>query len=159
MRLKVSSANWLPLTTISTMLMMTSSNGNIFRDTGPLCGDFTGHRLIPRRKATDVEIWCFLWSAPWTNGWVSTREAGDLIRHRAHYDVIVMYYMCDIYTSTMRADSHDSEAWWLLVARDSSPGNGEPRRGETSVLPCRKDSNISWYHKQVIAISTQYFLV
>ena len=28
--------------------MMTSSNGNIFRVTGPLCGEFTGHRRIPR---------------------------------------------------------------------------------------------------------------
>ena len=27
----------------------------------------------------------------WTNGWVRTHEAGDLRRHRAHYDVIVMY--------------------------------------------------------------------
>ena len=26
----------------------------------------------------------------WINGWVNTREAGDLIRHRAHYDVTVM---------------------------------------------------------------------
>ena len=26
----------------------------------------------------------------WINGWVSNREAGDLRRHRAHYDVIVM---------------------------------------------------------------------
>ena len=26
---------------------MTSWNGNIFRDTGPLCGEFTGHRWIP----------------------------------------------------------------------------------------------------------------
>ena len=25
------------------------------------------------------------------NGWVNTREAGDLKRHHAHYDVIVMY--------------------------------------------------------------------
>ena len=32
----------------------------------------------------------FLWSAPWINGWVNTREAGDLRRNRAHYDVIVM---------------------------------------------------------------------
>ena len=42
--------------------MMTSSNGNIFCVTGPLCGEFTGHRLIPRRKASDAELWCFLWS-------------------------------------------------------------------------------------------------
>ena len=27
--------------------MMTSSNGNIFRVTGHLCGEFTGHRCIP----------------------------------------------------------------------------------------------------------------
>ena len=26
----------------------------------------------------------------WINGWINNREAGDLIRHRAHYDVIVM---------------------------------------------------------------------
>ena len=32
----------------------------------------------------------FLWSAPWINGWVNNREAGDLRRHRAHCDVIVM---------------------------------------------------------------------
>ena len=43
---------------------MTSSNGNIFRVTGPLCGEFTGHRWIPRKKASEVELWCFLWSAP-----------------------------------------------------------------------------------------------
>ena len=28
----------------------------------------------------------------WINGWVNNREAGDLRRHRAHYDVIVMWY-------------------------------------------------------------------
>ena len=26
----------------------------------------------------------------WINGWVNNREAGDLRRHRAHYDVVVM---------------------------------------------------------------------
>ena len=43
--------------------MMTSSNGNIFRVTGHLCGEFTGHLWIPRTKASDAELWCFLWSA------------------------------------------------------------------------------------------------
>ena len=73
--------------------MMTSSNGNIFRVTGHLCGQFTGHRWIPRTKASDAEFWCFLWSAPCDasiNGWVNNGEAGDLICHHAHYDVIVM---------------------------------------------------------------------
>ena len=44
--------------------MMTSSNGNIFRVTGPLCREFTGHRWIPLTKASDVELWCFLWFGP-----------------------------------------------------------------------------------------------
>ena len=30
----------------------------------------------------------------WINGWVKNREAGDLMRHRAHYDVTVMH--CDL---------------------------------------------------------------
>ena len=33
--------------------MMTSSNENIFRVTGPLYGEFTGHRWIPLTKASD----------------------------------------------------------------------------------------------------------
>ena len=45
-------------------IMTTSSNGNILRVTGPLCGGFTGHRWIPLTKASDAELWCFLWSAP-----------------------------------------------------------------------------------------------
>ena len=44
--------------------MMTSSNGNIFRVTGPLSGEFTGHRSIYLTNASDAELWCFLWSAP-----------------------------------------------------------------------------------------------
>ena len=43
--------------------MMTSSNGNIFRVTGNLCGEFTGPRWISRIKASDAELWCFPWSA------------------------------------------------------------------------------------------------
>ena len=45
--------------------MVTSSSGSIFR----------------------------VWSAPWINGWVNNREAGDLRRHRSHYGVIVMLLM------------------------------------------------------------------
>ena len=112
--------------------MMTSSNGNIFRVTGHLCGEFPGPRWIPRTKASDAELWCFLcqhddvikwkhfprnWpfvrgihrspvNSPhkslWRgalmfslictklNGFVNTREAGELRRHLAHYDVNVM---------------------------------------------------------------------
>ena len=44
--------------------MMTSSNRNIFRVTGPLCGEFTGDRWIPLTTASDAELWCFRKSAP-----------------------------------------------------------------------------------------------
>ena len=41
--------------------MMTSSNENIFRVTGHLCGEFTGHRWSPHTKASDAEFWCFFY--------------------------------------------------------------------------------------------------
>ena len=72
--------------------MMTSSNGNIFRVTGPLCGEFTGHRWIPCTKASDAEFDVLLIFA-WINGWVNNRVAGDLRRHHAHFDVTVMNVM------------------------------------------------------------------
>ena len=69
---------------------MTPSNGNIFRVTGPLCGEFTGPGEFPTQRPVtrsfDVSLICV-----WINGWVNIREAGDLRRHRGHYDVIVMY--------------------------------------------------------------------
>ena len=32
----------------------------------------------------------FSWICAWTNGWANNRDAGDLRRHRDHYDVTVM---------------------------------------------------------------------
>ena len=46
------------------VIMTTSSNGNIFRVTGHLCGEFTGPREFPTQKASDAELWCLLWSEP-----------------------------------------------------------------------------------------------
>ena len=72
-------------------IMMTSSNANILRVTGlcaentPVTGEFPSQR--PVTPSLD-----FFWSAVWINGWVNSREAGDLRRHGAHYDVIVMMF-------------------------------------------------------------------
>ena len=44
--------------------IMTLSIGNIFHFTGPLCREFTSHQWIPLTKASNVELWCFLWSVP-----------------------------------------------------------------------------------------------
>ena len=72
---------WLCSQWVSSMI--TPSNGNFFRVTIPLCGEFTG----PLTKPNDAEM--FLICA-WTNGWMNNREAGGLWRHRTHYDVTVM---------------------------------------------------------------------
>ena len=45
-------------------VMMNSSNRNIFHVTGPLCGELTSCQWIPCTKASDAELWCFLWSVP-----------------------------------------------------------------------------------------------
>ena len=48
--------------------MITSSNGNIFRVTGHLCGEFTGHHKGQWRKALMFSLICV-----WINGWVNNR--------------------------------------------------------------------------------------
>ena len=49
-----------------------------------------GGRWITITKARDARLWCFLWYAIEKNSWVNNGNAGDLRRHRAHYDVTVM---------------------------------------------------------------------
>ena len=81
--------------------MMTSSNGNIFRVTGHLCGKFTGPRWISRTKASDAELWCFfdlhlnkrLSKQPW--GWWFETPEWSLWRHRndKHFFVSRMFYI------------------------------------------------------------------
>ena len=61
-------------------LMMTSSNGNIFRITGPLWGASTG------RGALIFSLIC-----AWRNHWANNRDAGVSRRHRVRYDIIVMW--------------------------------------------------------------------
>ena len=74
-------------TSIITLSMMTSSNGNSLHVASPLCGEFIGDLWIPHTKARAL---MFSLICAWINGWVNNREAGDLRRHCAHYDVIVM---------------------------------------------------------------------
>ena len=49
----------------------------------PASGEFPSQR--PVTQSFDIFFVC-----AWINGWVNNREAGDLRRNRAHYDVIVM---------------------------------------------------------------------
>ena len=73
--------------------MMTSSNGHIFRVTGPLCGELRGiHRgpVNSPHKGQWRGSLMFSLICAWINGWVNNGEAGDLRRNLTHYDVTVM---------------------------------------------------------------------
>ena len=82
--------------------MMTSSDGNIFRVTGPLLGEFTGHRWIPLTKAGDTELSLI---CAWIYGWVNKREG----RHRAHCNVKILM-LCVTVSVTLCIRTHVNEA-------------------------------------------------
>ena len=66
--------------------MMTSLNRAVFRVTGPLCRwPVNSPHKGQWRGASMFSLVC-----AWTNGWVNHRDAGDLKRHRAHYDFTVV---------------------------------------------------------------------
>ena len=71
---------WMIKKTFRGRLIMTSSNGSIFRITGPLWGEFTVYQWIPLTKARDAELWCFFdlrlknwlsrsFETPWRSFW------------------------------------------------------------------------------------------
>ena len=70
--------------------MMTSSNGNVFRVTGPLWGESTGPGGFPSQRPVTRSFDVFL-DLRLNNGWAYTQDAGDLRCHRSHYDVNVMH--------------------------------------------------------------------
>ena len=75
--------------------IMTSSNGNIFRVTGLCAGNSPGTSEFPAQRPVTRSFDVF--SDLRLNKWLSKqREAGDLRRYRAHFDVIVMKSSVDI---------------------------------------------------------------
>ena len=87
-----------------TQCMMTSSNGNIFRVTGHLCGEFTGPGEFPAQRLVtrgfdvffDVRLNKRLSKQPW--GWWFETPAWSLWRQRNGYKAFilpgVMWYLC-----------------------------------------------------------------
>ena len=89
--------------TFVAMVMMSSSNGTIFRVIGPLWGESTGHWWIPITKASDAELWCFLWFA---SNKLLAKQSGR--RHRAHHDVSTMG---PVYWALFRQESQIPQFW------------------------------------------------
>ena len=109
--------------------MMTSSNGNIFRVTGPLCGEFTGPRWIPHTKASDVffdlRLNKRLSKQPWgcwfeTPSWLLWRQCSELYNHELILSILVksLHTRC---LSNIRYDNLDTygghySVWWELLS-------------------------------------------
>ena len=68
--------------TFSTLLAICAGNS-------PVTGEFPAQR--PMMRGFDVFFDMCL-----NNGWVTNREAGDLGRHRAHYDVMALFFLLSI---------------------------------------------------------------
>ena len=65
------------------------------------------------------------------NGWVNNREAGDLRRHRAHYDVTVIQ---DCYVDTHAILSSDLFVWLLCFHSSNSVQRGRSSSMAISVM-------------------------
>ena len=80
-----------------TLVMVTSSNGNIFPVTDPcegnppVTGGLPGHRWIPAQMPVTKGTLILSLICTWTNGSANNWDAADLRRHRAHFDVNVMW--------------------------------------------------------------------
>ena len=79
------------------------------------------------------------------NGWVNHREAGDLRRHRAHYDVIVMTSI-DIQETFSRKDSLDIElgTGHLDISFISLWGINGPENGYVYIYTFHQPFNFSF---------------
>ena len=60
------------------------------------------------------------------NGWVNNREAGDLRRHRARYDVIVMNQGCNAYVIIIQNETTRECIAHAIIIRNTKQGQVEP---------------------------------
>ena len=88
--------SWLCILSLEPGWWWTSSNGNIFRVTGPWWRESTSDRWIPLTRASDAELWCALWSAHEQTVKQPTEPQVILGRHHPHYDVTVRWWIWEV---------------------------------------------------------------
>ena len=71
----------------------------------------------------------------WINGWVNNREAGDLRRYRAHYDVIVMISSIFIHRSLCRLLFHLA-VWEMFAMEYWAPSQYKDHLAQVLGFPC-----------------------
>ena len=118
---------------------MTSWNGNIFRVT--VRGIHRSPVNSPHKGQWREDL-VFSLICAWTNGWVNNRVAGDLRRHRAHYDVTVMWRQ-NVITHVQQSSSNpwplvrlEAVISWLLQPRapEWPLRPPRPKAGETALF-------------------------
>ena len=100
------------MVTSEQIIMMTSSNGNIFCVTGPLCGEFTGHRWIPGHRPVTRSFDVFFdlclnkrLSKQWWGWWFET-PSHPLWRHS---NVMCLKEILSCWTHDRKSSLH---YWW-----------------------------------------------
>ena len=107
-----------------------------------------------------------LWPAPWKNGWVNNREAGDLKHHRAHHDVTVMIGQNWLLGFT--GGTHWSKNLWCRVrsprhfeiysivinylSKSNLPGSS-PRSQKIWFNPVKHVNTLQWRHNERDGVS------
>ena len=118
---------------------MTSSNGSIFR----------GALMLFMIRA-------------WINGWVNNREAGELRRHHAHYDVIVMPLLvcCSIRNVPLKS-LWPSDAIWCHRSRSTLAQAMVCFLTDQSIAWTNVDNfnDILWYSPKSTFIRSDYELI
>ena len=88
----------------------------------PVTGGFPSQRPVTR-------IFYVFFDLRGRNGWANNRDAADLSRHHAHYDVTVMMHMCVSILGQHCLSSvpipHLSH-WWLIAKLDQIAVKFEP---------------------------------
>ena len=85
--------------------MIASRNGKAFHITDPFLGGILRSPVNSPHKCQWCGALMFSLICLCINVWVNNREAGDLRRHRAKYDVIVMYLVVTVTWITVHAPS------------------------------------------------------
>ena len=71
----------------------------------------------------------------WTNGWAKNRYGGDLRRHRAHYEVILMWWPHQTTTKHYKTRTSVHKSWDIPYNRVHSLGSFSPREINIPAFP------------------------
>ena len=116
--------------------MMTSSNGNIFRVTWPLWGESISHRWIPLTKASDAELWCFLWSAH-----EQTVEFLFWMVYCGIWNKCMMGFVrlayCTFHIGRTRSHRHKANKWFELISPCAAYMPQWIRSALVQIMACR----------------------